>query len=200
MSVLQQVLLDSDKFDVFGKFLVDFPDEKNTENEQTHICIGYHMKNGLLKYSDKSSYIKRFDFKNKAFMSDIDVCVRSFINQDYKTDVTIPVKHFVFDFEQILLNQKMHKARNNEPLKNCEITDFEIATITLQIILKYRNSIDQFTSLKIFVDDQFTTSRKYFLIQFLFFILTFIVPGFVQLQFRISVSGVRTCMGICMFS
>ena len=131
MSVLQQVLQDSDKFDVFGKFLIDFPDEKNKENEQTHICIGYHMKNGLLKYSDKSSYIKRFDFKNKAFMSDIDVCVRSFINQDYKTDVTIPVKHFVFDFEQILLNQKMHKVRNKELLKDCEITDFEIATIVL---------------------------------------------------------------------
>ena len=75
-------------------------------------------------------------------MSDLDVCVRSFINQDYKSDVTIPVKHFVFDFEQILLNQKMQKLRSKESLKDCKITDFEIATIVLKIILKYKNGID----------------------------------------------------------
>ena len=98
MSILPNVLEDPDRFNVYGKFFTDFPDERHTEFEQQHLCWGYHMKDGLLKYSDKGNIVQNYGIEEKAILGDLDSSIRNFINKDYKTDVIVPVKHFLFNF------------------------------------------------------------------------------------------------------
>ena len=51
MSILLNVIQDNDSFTDYQQFLVDFPEEQLVDIEQKHLCMGYHMKDGLLKYS-----------------------------------------------------------------------------------------------------------------------------------------------------
>jgi hypothetical protein len=55
MSIVQRVLDDSDDFESFSNFFVDFLADNKHNQEQDHLCFSYHMRNNLLKYSDKSN-------------------------------------------------------------------------------------------------------------------------------------------------
>ena len=133
MSILPHILNDNDQFIDYDQFLIDFPDEKSQEFEQQHLCLGYHMKDNLLKYSTKENYIKIFNCQNKCIFTSFDQSIRQFINQDYRTDCVIPVKHFLFNFQPIILQNKLEKMRKGVR-NDYKFTQLELAYYLQHIV------------------------------------------------------------------
>ena len=98
MSIILRVLDDPDPFEIFTCFFIDFPNDNTMELEQQHLCLSYHMKDNLLKYKNTPNTIKNYKHQNKSLLCDLDKDIRNCINEDYRTEFTIPVKHFVMDF------------------------------------------------------------------------------------------------------